>query len=98
MKKSAKARSLAVAREIANPNDRQGKQGADKTALSNKFYHILFKMKTKITIFLVVLVLIKVAFKIPDMNIDDWITFIQGIIIGMAITFLLVWKVFKNDK
>ena len=53
-------------------------------------------MGTKITILLVVLVFIRVIFKIPDMDIQDWITLLQGVIIGIAITFLLVWKVLKK--
>lgn len=53
-------------------------------------------MRTKITILLVLLIFVRVIFKIPDMNVQDWITLLQGIIIGMAITFLLVWKVLKK--
>ena len=53
-------------------------------------------MGTKITILLVVLVFIRVIFKIPDMDIQDWITLLQGVIIGIAMTFLLVWKVLKK--
>lgn len=96
MKKSTKRKSLAIVNAVASRNDKQGK-GAGKTALPFKFYHILNKMRTKITILLVLLIFIRVIFKIPDMNVQDWITLLQGIIIGMAITFLLVWKVFKND-
>ena len=95
MKKSAKRKSLAIADADQSTNDKQGR-GAGKTALPLKFYHILFKMGTKITILLVILVFIRVIFKIPDMDIQDWITLLQGVIIGIAMTFLLVWKVLKK--
>lgn len=54
---------------------------------------ILKKINWRIVIFvLIILNLIMVAIKIPEMNIGDWTTLLQGVAIGLFIGYIAILR------